>query len=184
MNAAKLISVWIFLVLTAAGAAQKGGPLPSEPWSVKPDPAVAPVVDKPQAPTGTVGLGPGFSPVFYPTYSSSFACVVPDLRGQKGGGDMLQVYDLRTLHPVGPAVSEPVDFGGTHVLSPDGTYVACRAKGYHSSIAVVNARTGQALAPIEVDPEPKRFALPVDFAGKSRLLTMCHISLFPEGGEQ
>jgi WD40 repeat protein len=97
---------------------------------------------------------------------------------------MLQVYDLRTLHPVGPAVSEPVDFGGTHVLSPDGTYVACRAKGYHSSIAVVNARTGQALPAIEVDPEPKRFAFPVDFAGKSRLLTMCHNSLFPEGGEQ
>lgn len=77
------------------------------------------------------------------------------------------------------AFASPVNLGVGHILSPDGTYLACRPKDKHAVIAVINSRTGQPMPPLEVDVDPKRFAAPVDFAGKDRLLTMCHDDLFP-----
>jgi hypothetical protein len=185
MNGRWLCSASLCFFLSAvAGTALGASPAASEPWSVKPDPGIGPVGNRPQNPTAAVGLGGGWTPVIYPTYSSGIAAIIPNLHDRSLTSDTLQVYDLRTLQPVGPAFASPVDLGNGHVLSPDGTYVACRPKGQHAVISVINARTGQALSPLQVDADPKRFARPVDFAGASRLLTMCHDSPFPDGGQQ
>jgi hypothetical protein len=62
--------------------------------------------------------------------------------------------------------------------------VAWRTKGQHAVIAIMNARTGLPLPPIKVDADSDRFADPVDFAGKDRLLTMCYDGQCPNNEAQ
>jgi WD40 repeat protein len=122
--------------------------------------------------------------LIFPSYSSRFVAVDPKPAGQKMNGDWFQVYELQSHRAVGPAFPTPVDLGGTRVLSPDGAYIAARAKGQHATISIWDCKTGELARSIEVSADPKRFAFPADFAWPNRLLTRCHDGLFPDWGER
>src|SRR5262249_3701581 len=63
-------------------------------------------------------------------------------------------------------------------------HLAARAKGAHATVEVWSAKTGKSVRKIDVDPNPKRFAFPVQFVADDRLLTMCHDARHPHPGQK
>jgi hypothetical protein len=124
--------------------------------------------------------------VIFPTAPSAFAAVTGS--GPRDPG-ALQVYDLRTLKPVGKPIQ--AKFGGLApyehpVLSADGAYLAARprAKGAPPTVLVWSVATGQALPPLAVDPDPKMNVGMADFLGPDRLFVMKHEHPFPDPGQK
>jgi hypothetical protein len=159
----------------------------NEFWKLKPDPAPEPAAGKPQNSTGAIPLAPGLARVELAPAPAPFVAVTPGGKrgtGQPLAGDQVRVYDLRTLQPLGPAFPVPTDFGETLVLAPDGRHLAARAKGAHATVEVWSAETGKSVRKIDVDADPKRFAFPVQFVAKDRLLTMCHDARHPDPGQK
>ena len=170
--------VWLIVLLTAATARPETS---GKTWSVKPDPASEPVLDKPIDPAGVVALRSG--QVVTPSYSSRFIALDPQIPGQKMNGEWWQVYDLKNLQPIGPAFTAPADLGNPHLLSPDGAYLANRSRGKHGVIDIWDCKAGKLARSLEVtDGSNNRYALLADFAGPNRLVTKCHEALFPDAG--
>lgn len=162
---------------------------PFQPWLVQADPsAYAPRgVDTFDAPKTARGIPLAFnsSTIVFPEAPSPYVLLSPAAqRGQPVPNGLVQVYDLRSLRPTGPAFIVPLALSDTPMLSADGVHVAARdEKAGQPTINVWNATTGRGLRQIVVDPDPKMVAHPVDFLGKDKLLTMKHHGKFPDHGE-
>ncbi len=158
---------------------------PETPWSVRPDPSPT-AAAKPLALAGSIPFASFNASVIFPTSPSPFVILPPVQKpppGQFPQDGIVQAFDLRTMKAIGPAFSAPIDLGESSVLSPDGAHYAARAKGVPGTINVWSTKGGRP-STIVVDTDPRRFAFPVDFVGKDRLLTMGHDAQFPEGAEE
>jgi len=161
-----------------------------KPWQVQADPATyAPrgldTFDAPKAARG-IPLGGGFTKVVFPDAPSPFVVVTPAAaRGQAVPNGALQVYDLRTQRPTGPAFLAPTAMGENPIVSADGVHVAVRDEtAAQPTINVWTATTGRGLRQIVADADPKVFVHPVEFLGKDKLLTMKYHGRFPDHGER
>lgn len=160
------------------------------PWQVQADPAAyAPrgidTFDLPKTARG-IPLGGGLPRVVFPDPPSPFVAVTPAApRGQSVTATALQVYDLRTQRPAGPAFLVPTALGENPILSADGVHVAARdEKAAQPTVNVWTATTGRGLRQIVADSDANVFAHPVEFLGKDRLLTMKYHGRFPDHGEK
>ena len=164
--------------LLSAAIARPESSVAHKTWTVQPDPANEPVLDKPIVPARFIQLRSGH--VVTPAYSGRFIALDPQMAGQKMNGEWWQVYDLKNLKAVGPAFTAPANLGNPHILSPNGAYLANRSKDKHGVIDLWDCRTGKLARAIEVtDGSENRYGFPADFAGPDRLLTICHQTLFP-----
>jgi hypothetical protein len=177
-----LIPVFLAVCLPASAAAEG-----KAFWKLKADPAPGPAPGAPQNPRGAIPLAAGLARMELAPAPSPFVAVTPGGKrgpGQPLAGDQVQVYDLRTMKPLGPAFPAPTDLGDPHVVAPDGLHLAARAKGDHATVEVWSAKTGKPVRRIDVDPDPKRFAFPVEFVRNDRVLTMCHDARHPDPGQK
>jgi hypothetical protein len=115
--------------------------------------------------------------VVFPSTPSAFVAVNPPRTR-----DVWQVYDLRTMKPVG----KPLTINGRFnvftrpALSPDGKHMAVRLKSAGAdTVEVWSVQTGQSVRKIEVDPDPRLKARYVDLLGKGRLWTAKHLGESP-----
>jgi hypothetical protein len=175
------------LVILAICLPLRAAPEEKEFWKLTADPASGPAVGEPRYPRGAIPLAAGIPRVEFAPAPCPFVAVSPGAKrvpGQPLAGDRVQVYDLRTLKPLGPAFAAPTDFGDPHVVAPDGLHLAARARGAHGTVEVWSAKTGQSVRRIDVDTDPNRFAFPVEFIRNDRLLTMCHDARAPDPGQK
>jgi WD40 repeat protein len=138
-------------------------------WDVKPD-----SVSRERVPLNLGGSVPleGGAPLVYPTSAESpFVAITP-----RGSEDQLRVYDLRRMTPIGSVIRGKFNnFGQVLTLSPDGAYLATNVPNARlSTVEVWSVATGRRLRQIEVEPDPDKKLILLDFAGKDRLLTENH----------
>jgi hypothetical protein len=174
LAASSLVAVALLAALAAAPAADD---TVIGPWQMKPDPPA----DKIAGPFNLKGSIPVafMGSVVFPTGPSPYVAVTP---GGVKGQTVLQVYDLRTLKPVGQPLQAKFDAFTCWppVLSPDGAYLAAVPKDRDKAgVEVWTTATGKSTT-IEVDDTPKIKIGLVDFVGKGELFTMKHEHQFPD----
>ncbi|HEY1787428.1 MAG TPA: hypothetical protein VGJ73_04700 [Verrucomicrobiae bacterium] len=152
-------------------------------WNVIADPGNVSDLnnDNPINSAGSIPLRSG--QVVTPSYSGRFIAVDPQIPGPKRFGEWWQVYDLKNLRPVGPDFPVPSNPGNGPILSPNGAYLAIRAKTQRGTIDIWDCKTGRLVRSLRVtDGLDDEYGFPADFVGANRLLTMCHPELFPLAG--
>jgi hypothetical protein len=124
-------------------------------------------------------------PTVAPTAPSPFLAATP-----AAVRDMsrIQVYDLRTMQPVGPGIVGDF-FGlktyGNPALGPDGAYFAARVKGTGKpTVEVWSVATGQSVRRLEVDQDARMWVGRIDFAGPDRLFVTKHEGEHPDPAQR
>jgi hypothetical protein len=156
--------------------AQGGSDLPNKAgWHVEPD-AVVPL----KGPFNLSGAIPvAFQgKVVFPSTQSAFVAVTPTRA--KG---VYQVYDLRTMKPVGRpiAVASPFSPFTVPALAPDGGHLAARVKrGTGSAIEVWSVANGKSGYQLDAEPEGDIKAKYCDLLGRGRLWVAKHPGEHPK----
>jgi hypothetical protein len=151
-------------------------PLPNQAgWHVDPD-AVEPLKG-PFNLTDSIPV-PFMSKVVYPSTPSAFVAVTPPRMK-----DVYQVYDLRTMKPVGKPVAVANRFSPfvLPALAPDGKHMASRVKvgAAGSTIEVWSVETGKSVRKLEPEADERIKPKYCDLLGKGRLWVAKHSGEFP-----
>jgi hypothetical protein len=159
-----------------SGVPEKGGDPEKSGWFVRPDPGLAfkgPFNLRFGAPVAFQGT------YVFPTTPSPFVAVNPP-----GTKDVYQVYDLRTMRPVGKPVAIPHRFlpFTQPVLSPDGKYLAARVRvggaalrlDAPTTIEVWSTATGKSVRKLPAEANNNIKPRYYDLLGKGRLWVAKH----------
>src|SRR5579883_3040483 len=166
-NNHRAILTVLLLASGSAGVAAQDGKLPNNAgWNVEADPAAE--IKGPFNVQDGIPVGFGGHVVF-PTTASAFVAVTPPKTR-----DTYQVYDLRTMQPVGKPVSLTNKFDPfvRPALAPDGKHLALRVKpagGKDSTIEVWSTETGASVLQLPVEPNTEIKPRYYDLLGKDRL---------------
>jgi hypothetical protein len=159
---------------------RKASDLPSEVrWNVMPDPG-----ERSGGPINLQGsIVVRFQGEFlFPSTASTFVAATPPKTK-----NLYQVYNLRTMRPVGKPVIIANRFAGycKPALAPDGRYVAARVKeGATSTVEVWSVATGQSVLKLRPEDDPEIKPRHVDLLGDDRLWVAAHRAESPDWGEE
>lgn len=159
-----LLGLTLSLLATGFARAQEAVPwtVEPEPWSFKMD------VAKPTKMSLPIPGGQSIHHTEAP--SPFFALAAPDSKN----GPTLQLYDLRTLSPVGKPVQSPkIDLRNLRI-SPHGDQILSIDGKADRPTVVVYSTTGQPPVPIVIN-DTKTKIEGIEFVGKGRVLTVKEI---------